>query len=232
MPAHRANPDVNPSFTKGVFLGEIREDLVFPYPVMPPEERESLAMILDSLRSWAAENVDSAKFDHDAKFPDGVRQGLHELGVMGLSIPEEYGGFGASAKVYNRIFGEIGSIDPALTVYFGAHQSIGCKGITLFGSEEQKKKYLPRCASGELVAAFCLTEPGSGSDAQAMKSTATLSADGSHYLLSGTKIWISNAGYADLFTVFAKVAVEVPAEPERREGEKGTSAHPEQSGGS
>jgi acyl-CoA dehydrogenase family protein 9 len=135
---------------------------------------------------------------------------------MGLSIPEEYGGFGASAKVYNRVFGEIGSIDPALTVYFGAHQSIGCKGIVLFGSEAQKKKYLPKCSSGEMVAAFCLTEPGSGSDAQAMKSTATLSADGSHYLLNGTKIWISNAGYADLFTVFAKVAVEIDGKQKQR----------------
>jgi acyl-CoA dehydrogenase family protein 9 len=216
MPAHLANPDVNPSFTKGVFLGEIREDLVFPYPVMPPEERESLSMILDSLRSWAAESVDSAKFDHDAKFPDGVRQGMHALGVMGLSIPEEYGGFGASAKVYNRVFGEVGSIDPALTVYFGAHQSIGCKGIVLFGTDAQKKKYLPRCASGELVAAFCLTEPGSGSDAQAMKSTAKLSDDGTHYLLTGTKIWISNAGYADLFTVFAKVSVEIDGKTKQR----------------
>jgi acyl-CoA dehydrogenase family protein 9 len=216
MPAHLANPDVNPSFTKGVFLGEIREDLVFPYPVMPAEERDALNAIIDSLRSWAKDNVDSAKFDHDAKFPDGVCQGLHELGVMGLSIPEEYGGFGASAKVYNRVFGEVGSIDPALTVYFGAHQSIGCKGIVLFGSEEQKKKYLPKCASGELVAAFCLTEPGSGSDAQAMKSMATLSADGSHYILNGTKIWISNAGYADLFTVFAKVEVEKDGKRKQR----------------
>src|SRR3954464_6694206 len=165
MPTHLANPDVNPSFTKGVFLGEIREDLLFPYPVMPPEERESLSMILDSLRSWAAESVDSAKFDHDAKFPDVVRQGMHALGVMGLSIPEEYGGFGASAKVYNRVFGEVGSIDPALTVYFGAHQSIGCKGIVLFGTEDQKRRYLPRCATGESIAGFCLTEPGSGSEA-------------------------------------------------------------------
>lgn len=216
MAAHLADPDKNPSFTKGIFLGEIREDLVFPYPTMSAEDRDSLNAIIDSLRSWAADNVDSAKFDHDAKFPDGVRQGLHQLGVMGLSIPEEYGGFGASAKVYNRIFGEIGSIDPALTVYFGAHQSIGCKGIVLFGSEEQKKKYLPRCASGELVSAFCLTEPGSGSDAQAMKATATLSSDGTHYLLSGTKIWISNAGYADLFTVFAKVAIEIDGKMKQR----------------
>lgn len=214
--AHLASPETNPSFTKAVFLGEIREDLIFPFPELSAEERESLGMILDSLRSFAAEKVDSAKFDHDGVFPDGVRQGLHELGVMGLSIPEEYGGFGASAKVYNRVFAEIGGIDPALCVYFGAHQSIGCKGITLFGTHDQKQRYLPRCASGELVAGFCLTEPGSGSDAQAMKTAAVLSDDGTHYLLSGTKIWISNAGYADLFTVFAKVAVEVDGKQKQR----------------
>lgn len=213
---HLASPEANPSFTKGVFLGEIREDLVFPFPTLSGEERESLRMILDSLRAYAAERVDSRQFDHDGQFPDGVRQGLHELGVMGLSIPEEYGGFGASSKVYNRVFAEIGGIDPALCVYFGAHQSIGCKGIVLFGSEEQKQKYLPGCASGDIVAAFCLTEPGSGSDAQAMKTRAVLSEDGSHYLLSGTKIWISNAGYADLFTVFAKVTVEVDGKTKDR----------------
>ena len=206
---HLAAPDVNPSFTKSLFLGEIREELVFPFPELTTEEKESLAMILDSFRAFAAEHIDSAKFDHDGEFPAGLREGLHELGLMGLSIPEEYGGFGAPARVYNRVFAEIGMHDPALTVYFGAHQSIGCKGIVLFGTEEQKRKYLPRCASGELVAAFCLTEPGSGSDAQAMKSTAKLSDDGRHYVLNGTKIWISNAGYSDLLTVFAKVAGEV-----------------------
>jgi len=206
---HLASPDVNPSFTKGVFLGEIREDLVFPFPVLSSEEDESLRMILDSLRAWAAEHVDSARFDHEGAFPDGVRQGLHALGLMGLSIPEAYGGFGAPARVYNRVFGEIGAIDPALTVYFGAHQSIGCKGIVLFGTEAQKRRYLPGCATGERIAAFCLTEPGSGSDAQAMTSRATLSDDGTFYRLTGTKIWISNAGYADLFTVFAKVQVQV-----------------------
>ena len=213
---HLAAPDLNPSFTKGVFLGEIREDLVFPFPEMTTDERESLTAILDSLHAWAAEHDDAAKFDHDGQFPEGFRRGFHELGVMGLSIAEEYGGFGASAKVYNRVFAEIGTIDPALCVYFGAHQSIGCKGIMLFGTEQQKQKYLPRCATGELVAAFCLTEPGSGSDAQAMKTSAVLSDDGTHYLLSGTKIWISNAGYADLFTVFAKVAADVDGKRKER----------------
>ena len=213
---HLAAPDLNPSFTKGAFLGEIREDLVFPFPELSTDERESLTAILDSLHAWAAEHDDAAKFDHEGQFPEGFRQSFHQLGLMGLSIPEEYGGFGASAKVYNRVFAEIGAIDPALCVYFGAHQSIGCKGIMLFGTEAQKRKYLPRCASGELVAAFCLTEPGSGSDAQAMKTAAALSDDGTHYLLSGTKIWISNAGYADLFTVFAKVAVDVDGKRKQR----------------
>lgn len=213
---HLASPDVNPSFTKGVFLGEIREDLVFPFPVMSAEETESLRMILDAFRAFAASNIDSAKMDHDGKFPDEVRHGMHELGLMGLNIPEAYGGFGASAKVFNRVFGEIGGTDPALTVYFGAHESIGCKGITLFGTEEQKSKWLPRCASGEIVAAFCLTEPGSGSDAQAMQSTAALSDDGTHYVIDGRKIWISNAGYAGLFTVFAKVPVTIDGKVKKR----------------
>src|SRR5262249_26091005 len=160
--------DLNPSFTKSMFLGDLREDLVFPFPALAAEEKESLRMILDALRAWAKENVDSAKLDREGKFPDSVRHGLHELGLMGLAIPEQYGGFGASSRAFNRVFAEIGATDPALTVYFGAHQSIGCKGIVLFGDEAQKTKYLPRCATGEMVAAFCLTEPGSGSDAQAM----------------------------------------------------------------
>jgi acyl-CoA dehydrogenase family protein 9 len=205
---HLADPDVNPSFTKALFLGELHEELIFPFPTLTPEDAESQRMVLDSLRSWAATAVDRRKHDHEGKFADGVREGLAELGLMGLNIPEKYGGFGASAKVFSRVFGEIGAIDGALAVYFGAHQSIGCKGIVLFGTEEQKQRWLPRCASGETIAAFCLTEPGSGSDAQAMKASATLSADGSHYLLNGQKIWISNAGFAGVFTVFAKVAGE------------------------
>src|SRR5215211_1786438 len=141
-----ANPDLNPSFTKGVFLGEIREDLVFPFPALADDERESLRMILDSFRAFAADHVDTRQLDHDGKFSDAIRSGMAELGLMGLNIPEAYGGFGASSKVFNRVFGEIGSADPALCVYFGAHQSIGCKGIVLFGSDTQKDKYLPRCA--------------------------------------------------------------------------------------
>jgi acyl-CoA dehydrogenase family protein 9 len=205
---HLANPDLYPSFTKGVFLGEIREDLVFPFPALSDEDGESLRMILDTFRDWAAENVDSKQLDHDGKFPDHVLKGMGELGMMGVNIPEEYGGFGAGAQVFSRVFGQVGETNASLAVLFGAHQSIGCKGITLFGTDDQKQRWLPGCASGETIAAFCLTEPGSGSDAQAMTTTAIPSADGSTYSLTGTKIWISNAGYAGLFTVFAKVPVK------------------------
>ena len=140
MASHLAAPDHNTSFTKGVFLGEIRESLVFPFPELAKDEKENLSAILDSFRSWAKDNVDSAKQDHEGRFPDNVRTGMAELGLMGLNIPGEYGGFGASAMTFNRVFGEIGATDPALTVYFGAHQSIGCKGITLFGTDDQKNR--------------------------------------------------------------------------------------------
>src|ERR1019366_2130248 len=216
MTVHIADPDHNSSFTKGIFLGEIREALVFPFPELSKDEKESLSAIVGSFRSWAKDNVDSAKHDHDGKFPENVITGMAELGLMGLNIPEEYGGFGANAMTFNRIFGEVGGTDGALAVYFGAHLSIGSKGITLFGTDDQKKRWLPKCATGELVAAFCLTEPGSGSDAQAMRTTAVPSADGKSYTLNGQKIWISNAGYAGVLTVFAKVPVEIDGKPKQR----------------
>ena len=213
---HLADPEHNPSFTRGVFLGELREDFIFPFPELAKEEKESLTAILDSFRGWSEATVNSHQLDHDGKFSDEVRQGMAELGMMGLNIPEEYGGFGASALLFSRVFGEVGATDAALAVYFGAHQSIGCKGITLFGTDEQKKRWLTQCASGERIAAFCLTESGSGSDAQAMRTTAVPSANGTHYVLNGEKIWISNAGLAGVFTVFAKVPVEVEGKPKQR----------------
>jgi len=216
MSVHLADPERNPSFTRGVFLGEIREDLVFPFPELAPSEKEDLTAIVDSFRAWAAATVDTARLDREGRFGDAVRAGMAELGMMGLNIPVEYGGFGASALLFSRVFGEVGTTDASLAVYFGAHQSIGCKGITLFGTEDQKRRWLTQCATGERVAAFCLTEPGSGSDAQAMRATATLVPEGTHYLLDGEKIWISNAGYAGVFTVFAKVPVEEDGKAKQR----------------
>ena len=126
------------------------------------------------------------------------------LGLLAVEIPEEYGGLDLP-KVVSTVIAEELAGTGGFSVTYGAHSSIGTLPLVYFGTEEQKRKYLPRLASGEWVAAYCLTEPGSGSDALAARTRATLSEDGKHYVLNGVKQWISNAGFAQLFTVFAKV---------------------------
>ncbi|XP_055269442.1 complex I assembly factor ACAD9, mitochondrial isoform X4 [Moschus berezovskii] len=123
-----------------------------------------------------------------------------------MQVPEEYGGLGLSNTMYARL-GEVIGLDASIAVTLAAHQAIGLKGIILAGSNEQKARYLPRLASGEHVAAFCLTEPASGSDAASIRTRATLSADKRHYVLNGSKVWITNGGLANVFTVFAKTEV-------------------------
>ncbi|NXC66966.1 ACAD9 dehydrogenase, partial [Anhinga anhinga] len=150
--------------------------------------------------------VDSKKIDQDAKIPPETLKGLKDLGLFGMQIPEEYGGLGLSNTMYARL-GEITSLDGSIAVTLAAHQAIGLKGILIAGTDEQKAKYLPRLASGEHIAAFCLTEPGSGSDAASIQTRATLSEDGKHFLLNGSKVWISNGGLANIFTVFARTEV-------------------------
>jgi acyl-CoA dehydrogenase family protein 9 len=131
---------------------------------------------------------------------------MKELGLFGLIIPEEYGGLGLSNTGYARIMQELAAVDASLAVTVGAHQSIGLKGLLLFGTEAQKKRYLPKLATGEWVAGFALTEPGAGSDAASIATRAELSEDGEGYVLNGNKIWITNGGFADLFTVFARTS--------------------------
>ncbi|BCZ94348.1 acyl-CoA dehydrogenase [Thermus thermophilus] len=127
-----------------------------------------------------------------------------ELGLLGIDVPEEYGGLDLP-KVISTVVAEELSGSGGFSVTYGAHTSIGTLPLVYFGTEEQKRKYLPKLASGEWIAAYCLTEPGSGSDALAAKARATLSEDGKYYILNGVKQFISNAGFAHLFTVFAKV---------------------------
>ncbi|PVD25321.1 hypothetical protein C0Q70_15821 [Pomacea canaliculata] len=155
--------------------------------------------------------VDSRQIDINAKIPEETMQGLKDLGLFGQQIPVEYGGLGLNATKYARI-AEVTSLDGSIAVTLAAHQAIGLKGILLSGTEEQKQKYLPKLSTGEHVAAFCLTEPSSGSDAASIQTRATLSEDGKTYFLNGGKIWISNGGIADIFTVFARTEVVVDGE--------------------
>ncbi|XP_061640596.1 complex I assembly factor ACAD9, mitochondrial isoform X6 [Phyllopteryx taeniolatus] len=181
---------------------------VFPYPEIEIEELEEIKQLVAPVEKFFNEEVDSAKIDREARIPTETLNGLKELGLFGIQVPEQYGGLGLSNTMYARL-AEIISLDGSIAVTLAAHQAIGLKGILIAGNESQKKKYLPKLASGEHIAAFCLTEAGSGSDAASIQTRATLSDDGKHYLLNGSKIWISNGGMADIMTVFARTEVVV-----------------------
>ena len=193
---------------KSLFFGQIREDLIFPYPKLSADTVETTKMILDSLQKFARDQFKSVEWDEKGAMPKEIISYMAELGVLGLAVPEEFGGIGLPQQAYARVMQEAATLDGSVAVTMGAHQSIGYKALLLFGTEEQKKKYLPRLASGQLFACYCLTEPGSGSDAASIKTTAKLSADGSHYLVSGNKLWITNGGVATFMTIFAKTEVE------------------------
>ncbi|XP_069500065.1 complex I assembly factor ACAD9, mitochondrial isoform X3 [Ambystoma mexicanum] len=194
------------SYAKQLFLGTISKEEVFPYPEISNDELNEINQFVGPVEKFFAEEVDSKKIDIDAKIPPETLNGLKNLGLFGMQIPEEYGGLGLSNTMYARL-GEITSLDGSIAVTLAAHQAIGLKGILIAGTDDQKAKYLPKLASGEHVAAFCLTEAGSGSDAASIQSRATVSEDGSHFILNGSKIWISNGGLADIFTVFARTEV-------------------------
>ncbi len=197
---------IEQSFMKSLFHGVIAEELIAPYPEASAEERDNVTLMLDSIRKFAEAKVDSAKIDREHEIPDDVLAGMKELGLFGMLIPQEYGGLGLSATAYARITQEIAAIDGSLAVTLGAHQSIGLKGLLLFGTEAQKRKYLPKLATGEWVAAFALTEPSAGSDAAAIQTRAELSPDAEGYVINGSKVWITNGGFADIFTVFARTS--------------------------
>ncbi|XP_028303438.1 complex I assembly factor ACAD9, mitochondrial [Gouania willdenowi] len=196
------------AYAKELFLGQLNKAEVFPYPEITHEELDEIKQLVAPVEKYFNEEVDSARIDREAQIPAETLNGLKELGLFGIMVPEEYGGLGLSNTMYARL-AEITSLDGSIAVTLAAHQAIGLKGILIAGSDAQKQKYLPRLASGEHVAAFCLTEPGSGSDAASIKTRATLSEDGTHYLINGSKIWISNGAMADIMTVFAKTEVEV-----------------------
>ncbi|XP_071441841.1 very long-chain specific acyl-CoA dehydrogenase, mitochondrial [Hetaerina americana] len=197
------------SFTMNIFRGTVEASQVFPYPdVMTSEQRDTLNLLVDPTSKFFQEGNDPAKNDANEVVDEVTLQGLKEMGAFGMQVPTELGGVGLCNTQYARLVEVVGANDLGVGITLGAHQSIGFKGILLFGTDEQKKKYLPKVASGEHFAAFCLTEPSSGSDAGSIKSRAVPSADGSHYILNGSKIWISNGGLAEVMTVFAQTPVK------------------------
>ncbi len=205
-----------PSFLKALFQGEFLEDMVFPFPEIPADVRETVAAFSEAYRDFDAAHLDSEKMDREHFFPREAVKAMGELGVLGMTIPEEYGGGGFPASAYCRLMEVIGIEDASASIVVGAHQSIGFKPVVLFGSEEQKKNWLPDLATGKLVAAFCLTEPEAGSDAGSLKSTAVYDAKTDEYVLNGTKQWISNGGFATFLSVFARI----PGSAEEKDSNK------------
>ncbi|QNS42183.1 acyl-CoA dehydrogenase family protein [Chryseobacterium manosquense] len=172
------------------------------------EISEEQKMLRESIKEFIDKEVvpHRERFEHkDYALTEEVMRKLGEMGVLGVAVPEEYGGLGmgfiTTMLACDMASGANGSVATA----YGAHTGIGTLPILLYGNEEQKKKYLPDLATGTKFGAYCLTEPDAGSDANSGKTKARLSEDGKHYIINGQKMWISNAGFADTFTFFAKI---------------------------
>ena len=201
QPEIAQDQDLSPA--KALFCGEIIRGAFWPFPRMGREQSDILDMVIESVDRFLADKQDDFReWDRTGKQPEEFITELRELGLFGLIIPEEYGGIGLSNAGYSRVLQQSSRHDSSASLTIGAHSSIGIKGLLLFGTDAQKKQYLPRLASGELIAAFCLTEPGSGSDAASIQTSASKDSNGD-WILNGEKIWISNGGLADFFTVFA-----------------------------
>src|SRR6202453_117445 len=192
------------SVAKHLMAGRILEDGLFPYPRLRDKDREVLGLMLDAIDQFLGpRQQDFKRWDREAEQPTQFIQGLRDLGLFGLIVPEEHGGLGLSNAGYARVLSQSSTHDSSVSLTIGAHSSIGMKGILLFGTAEQRARYLPKLASSEMIAAFCLTESGAGSDAASIRTQAVKNADGS-WMLNGEKIWITNGGIAGLYTVFAR----------------------------
>ncbi|MDA0635027.1 acyl-CoA dehydrogenase family protein [Nonomuraea sp. MCN248] len=198
-----------PSFAKQLFLGDLRLDLVHPAPAPPDEAAKRGEEFVRAVRRFLDAHVDPAAIERDGRIPDEVVKGLAGLGAFGITIGAEYGGLGLPYLYYCRALMLVGSYCPALATLLSAHQSIGVpQPLKLFGTEEQKRAFLPRCARGE-ISAFLLTEPDVGSDPARLSTTAVR--DGDEYVLDGVKLWTTNGVVADLLVVMARTGKKISA---------------------
>jgi alkylation response protein AidB-like acyl-CoA dehydrogenase len=193
-----------PSFAKGLYLGSFDLSLIHPWPAAKADDVERGEAFMEQLTALCR-TMSGRVIERDAKIPDEYLKALADLGVFGMKIPREYGGLGLSLVYYGRALGLLGSVHPSLGALLSAHQSIGVpEPVKVFGTAEQKREYLPRCAAGA-VTAFLLTEPDVGSDPARMGSTAVPTDDGDAYILDGVKLWTTNGVIAELVVVMAVV---------------------------
>ena len=173
-----------------------------------PLDNEVLDELLTTVRRFVRERLEPAEDEvaTEDRVPAELIAEMRELGLFGMSVPESYGGLGLTMEEEVRVAFELGQTSPAFRSIIGTNNGIGSQGIIMAGTEAQKKNYLPRIASGELVASFALTEPEAGSDAASLRTTAVR--DGDHYVLNGTKTFITSGARADLITTLARTSDE------------------------
>src|SRR5256714_1761223 len=198
-------------FAKGLLAGHFVSDWMMPYPRIPDAQQKQLDQTLTQLRAFLDANLDPAEIDRQADISRKVIDGLGRVGVLGMTAPAEYGGHGFSQLANTKILEEIGTRCASTSVFVNAHHSIGIRALLLFGTHEQKQKWLPKLCTGEWLGAFALTEKEAGSDAANVQTTATPSEDGSHYVLNGEKRYITNTAIAEVLTVMARTPV--PGKP-------------------
>ena len=196
-------------FVKNIFWGNLREDLIFPFPEETAQERARCDSMLAELDTYFHNEHPAVEIDQNQEIPQWVISRLFEMGVCGMIVPKEYGGQGFGVTSYNRVLELIGRNCGSTAVMISAHLSIGCNAITLFGTEEQKKKWLPKI-SRDALSAFCLSEPNVGCDAQGQETTCVVSDCGKYYIINGEKKWATSAAYSCMFTVMAKFKVANP----------------------
>jgi alkylation response protein AidB-like acyl-CoA dehydrogenase len=202
--AAREKEWVKPSFVRELFLGNLRMDLIHPIPEPDPGARERGEKFMEEMTAFLEREVDGLQIEKDGRIPEHVMQGLRDINAFAMKIPEEYGGLELSQVMYGRAVATISTYSSAIGVLLSAHQSIGVpQPLKMFGTPEQKEKYLPRFAEGQ-VSAFALTEPDVGSDPARMEATADPTEDGDAYILNGEKLWCTNGPIADVMVVMAR----------------------------
>jgi alkylation response protein AidB-like acyl-CoA dehydrogenase len=194
-------------FVKNLFWGNLRNELVFPYPTQDAKETAECDQLLARLDDYLRNEHPAIKIDQDQEIPDWVIQKLFDLGVLGMTIPKEHGGLGMGITSYNRVLERIGESCGSTAVLVSAHQSIGCKAIMLFGSDEQKRLWLPHLAK-DWLSAFCLSEPNVGCDAGGQETRCEWDESTQTYILNGEKKWATSGALSSIFTVMAKQKIK------------------------
>src|SRR3954465_1531546 len=196
-------------FVKNLFWGNLRHELLFPYPQGTAEENPPAEKLLAELDQYLRTEHPAVQIDQEQEIPQWVIERLFKLGVLGMTIPRECGGLGLGITSYNRVLERIGRSDGSTAVLVSAHQSIGCKAIMLFGTEEQKKRWLPHLAS-DWLSAFCLSEPNVGCDAGGQETRCEWSEAEQCYIINGEKKWATSGALSQIFTVMAKHRIKDP----------------------